>query len=339
MISYIRALGILIKRALCKPFTAILVLLIPLSAILIQLIPQNDMSTTIETGIYIENPDSYTDALTDKLTKEKEGFVFVICESKEELINKVSSGILDCGFALPDGYADTFINGKTKDKLTMYTSPSSMFQYIAMEKLYGCMLEIYAPQMTTQFISENFGEAYDDYITERFEKYLNDNSVFTISVTGNQHFTASKQRLNTFPIYELTGLLIFICSLFGVLNYLRDESRHSYDSLSNEKKHIYCIINIAAEVLPAAIIGYITLMIYNSSINAFKLLLHMLLYMLICILYSLLYRLLFRKYTVYQAVLPIIITLALLLTPTFINVTEYIPALKYLSMLFAPYFF
>lgn len=339
MISYIRALGILIKRALCKPFTAILVLLIPLSAILIHLIPLNDMSTTIETGIYIENPDSYADALTDKLTKEKEGFVFVICDSKTELINNVSSGIFDCGFVLSDGYADAFIDGKAKDKLTMYTSPSSMFQYISMEKLYGCMLEIYAPQMTTQFISENYSKAYDDYITEQFEKYMNDNSVFTIKVTGNYHFTASKQKLNTFPIYELTGLLIFICSLFGVLNYLRDESRHSYDSLSNGKKHIYCIINIAAEVLPAAIIGYITLMIYDSSTNAFRLLLHMLLYMLICILYSLLYRLLFRKYTVYQAVLPIIITLALLLTPTFINVTQYIPALKYLSLLFAPYFF
>lgn len=339
MISYIRALGILIKRALCKPFTAMLMLLIPLLAILNHFIPQKDMSTTIETGVYIENADNCTNTLINKLSTEKECFIFVICESKNELTDKVSSGTFDCGFVLPDGYTDSFINGNTDNKLTMYTSPSSMFQYIALEKLYGCMLEIYAPLMMNQYISGDFGDSYDDYLKKQFEKYLNDNSVFTISVTGNHRFSTSKQKLNTFPVYELIGLLIFICSLFGVLNYMKDESSHSYDGLSRGKKLIYCTINIAAEVIPAAIIGYITLIIYDSSMNTFKLMLHMLLYMVICILYSLIYRLLFRKYTVYQAVLPIVITLSLLLTPTLINITEYIPGLQYLSMLFAPYFF
>ncbi len=339
MITYIRALGIFIKRALCKPFTAILMLFIPLSAILVHLIPQKDMSTTIEIGIYIENPDGYAYALTNKLAKETGGFVFVICDSQEELIHHVSSGKFDCGFILPDGYTETFVNVKTENKLKMYTSPSSMFQYIALEKLYGNMLEIYAPLMTNQYISANFGESYDDYINEQFDKYMNNNAVFTINVTGNHRFTTAKQKLNTFPAYELIGLLIFICSLLGVLNYMKDESCHSYDRLSSGNKLIYCIINIAAGVIPAALISSVTLIIYDSSINAPKLLLHMLAYMVICILYSLIYRLIFKKYAVYQAVLPIIITLALLLTPTFINITEYVPALKYLSMLFAPYFF
>lgn len=336
MASYIRAFAIFIKRALCKPFAVILILLIPLSAVLVNFIPQKDMSTTIKAGIYIEKADSYTNDLTYMLTEKEAGFVFVICENRKELTDKISAGQFDCGFVLPDGYGNSFVNHNTDNKLIMYTSPSSMFQHIAMEKLYGCMLEIYAPQLINSFISENYGGSYDNYIDELFEKYMNDNSVFTIKVTGNQNFSASKQELNTFPVYELAGLLMFACALLGVLNYMKDESCHSYDGLPKEKRFIYCIINIAADLVPAAITCYITLIIYNSSADAVKLLLRLILYMGICILYSIIYRLVFRKYAVYQAALPIIIALALLLTPTFTDITEYIPALKYISVLFAP---
>ncbi|MGN0394591.1 MAG: hypothetical protein ACI4EF_04455 [Coprococcus sp.] len=339
MFSYIRALKIFIKRALCKPFTIILMLLIPLSAILFRILPEKEMTSTVETGIYIETADQYTEALTDILEEEQDGFIFVICDSKDELTDKVASGIFDCGFILPEDYTEIFINGNTSSKIAMYTSPASMFQYVSMEKLYSSMLKIYAPVMTSRFIESAYGDSYESYIKEHFNEYINNNSVFTINVTGSYKLSDSKQKLNSFPVYEVSGLLIFICGLFGVLQFLRDENKHAYDRLPAGKRFIYCGINIAANIIPAATISYITLIIYGYSANAFKLFIHISIYLFICLLYSLVYRLIFRKYVVYQAALPFIIALSLLLTPTFIDIAEYIPALKMLSMLFAPYFF
>ncbi len=339
MFLYIRAIGIFIKRTLCRPFTILLLLLIPASAVVLRLLPDKEMSVSIKTGILIEQPDSYTDALINILGEEKNEFVFVLCDSKEEITDKVATGVLDCGFIIPNGVYDIFADNDTEKKITMYVSPASTFQYVSLEKLYGSLLKVYAPVMTNDYITDTYDTSYEEYVKKHFEEYMENDSVFSITASGSNKLSPSRQKFNSFPVYEFSGLIIFICGLLGILQFMKDEKNHAYDRLSMKKRYLYCGLNIAAGLIPAAIISSITLIIYGYSVNIFRLLGHILLYTIICLLYSLLYRCIFRTYVVYQAALPVIITLALLLTPIFIDFTEYVPALKLVSVLFAPYFF
>lgn len=340
---YLRAFILLSKRALCKPFAIMCLCAMPIISIIFNLIPDKALSTNIKIGIFFEEPGIYDELIMSELSGMEEGLSFVLCDNADYLIDNVTNKTFDCGFIMPNNYSDIFIRSNTTDKISIYTSSSSSFSAIAKEKLYANLLKVCAPLVIMDYMeqSEYFdGLDYSDKAIEQYyERYLNDEYVFTIKTSGNNRNHTAYSSLNTFPVYELIGLLIFVCSLLGVLNYYRDEAHHAFDSISRNKRLVFCIINIAAGAIPSAIIGYISLIIYDSTLNPIRLLIHILLYSIICIIYGLIYKIITRKPSVYQAALPVIIVASLLFTPSLIDITDHIGRLKYVSMLFAPYFF
>jgi uncharacterized membrane protein len=119
---------------------------------------------------------------------------------------------------------------------------------------------------------------------------------------------------DTFPFQEFTGLIIYITALLGLLNYMKDNQNNVYGRLSKRKRLSFCIMNIMADITPAAILGFVALAVYNKGASLFLMMLQMIFYIFICLILCIIFRFIFRSYKIYCGVLPLLIVCALLLS-------------------------
>ena len=118
---------------------------------------------------------------------------------------------------------------------------------------------------------------------------------------------------NNFPVGILVYITLFVCSLLGLQNYLRDLDCGAYSILSSRKKAGFCVKNIAAGIIPAAIISFISLIIYSGTNGCLNVLLHIAAVSVIS-LAALIFRVIFRRYKIFTIALPFIIICTLLLS-------------------------
>lgn len=345
MNTFFRQFFIFLKRTLCKPIYCILLLLIPAIAIGVKALPQKAVSTNIKTGIYTYDQDEYTSQIVKQLTANETGFIFVACTSEQELMELVASGELDCGYVLPADFSEAFVADINNSHMNVYTSPATLFVTISNEIVFHQLLQVYAVPIVTNYFSSvsEFQDAlpidYATYIPDIYEDYMTNNSVFTIVTNSTGDYQNDTEQISMFPLYKFVGLLIFIAALFGLMNALKDEDQNIYLRLNKRNRLKFYILNIISNLLPAACIGYLTLLIYGTDKSPAALALHMLVYIIICLLFTLLYRIIFRTYRFYIAALPILLACTLVLSPIFIDLTGFLPVLKFISKLFAPTYF
>lgn len=320
---FLRQLYILIKRILHKPVMDIIILIIPAIICIVNFLPEYQQSTEIKSGIYIESPDSYTNQLSSILQNDSTGFTFRSFDGEQELKDAVASNEIDSGYVFPSGLSNGIISGSSDGMITVYTSPSSAFMEVSSEAVYAALLKIYAPDMTTHMLKGTyFPEGADisapdtkEYISSHYSKYIDNNSIFSIntSLSGEFESTDSIQPRN-FPVDILVYITIFICSLMGLQCYMKDMEDGVYAALSKTGRLSFCTKNIAAGIIPAAIIDIISLTIYmGSNITVYDLA-GVLIVSAISFVICILLKYVFRNYKIITISMPFIIICMLLLS-------------------------
>lgn len=327
--NYIRQTMLLIKRILCRPAMLVVLMLIPVSLIILSLLPDRTRNTEIVSGIYIQTPDSYTDAFSDYLLSTSTGFVFHIYGSENAMKDAVASGDIDAGYLLPDDISSRIISGDNRDCITVFTTPATSFQAVTAESVYAALLRAYAPAMSVHMLESRYlpggqtvdTEDIDSYIDVHFNSYIDEKDIFTIQSSladsdSNAVSRTDSQDIspNNLPVETLIYMTIFICALLGLQNYLKDLDDGVYSILSPYARASFCTKNIAAGIIPAAILNYISLLIYSGFSEP--------LYYLLCVagvtlsslLLCLVFRLIFRHLRAYSTALPFIIICTLLLS-------------------------
>ncbi len=154
-----------------------------------------------------------------------------------------------------------------------------------------------------------------EYISDRFKGYIENEDIFTIESGLTGKYTASTDIApNNFPVGILVYITLFVCSLLGLHNYLRDLDCGAYSILSSRKKAGFCVKNIAAGIIPAAIISFISLIIYSGTNGCLNVLLHIAAVSVISLAVALIFRVIFRRYKIFTIALPFIIICTLLLS-------------------------
>lgn len=325
----IRQTMLLIKRILCRPAMLVVLMLIPASLIILSLLPARTRDTEIVSGIYIQAHDSYTDVFSDYLLNTSTGFVFRIYESENAMKDAVASGDIDAGYMLPDGISSRIISGDSRGCVTVFTTPATSFQAVTAESVYAALLRAYAPAMSVHMLESRYlsgSQTVDtgdinSYIDEHFNSYIDDQDIFTIqssladsdsnAVSGTDSQDISP---NNLPVEALIYMTIFICALLGLQNYLKDLDDGVYSILSPYARASFCAKNIAAGIIPAAIVNYISLLIYSGCSRPLYYLLCIAGVVLVCLILCLLFRLIFRHLRAYSTALPFIIICTLLLS-------------------------
>ena len=151
------------------------------------------------------------------------------------------------------------------------------------------------------------------FIRERFNGYIENDDIFSISGGLSGKYTSPDKIVpNNFPAELLIYMTIFICALLGTQNYLKDLDNGVYSSLPGYRKLSFCTKNIAAGIIPAAIMSFISLIKYMSYASILYITVHIAVVSVISLASSMLTGMILRRYKVFTIAMPFVIICTLL---------------------------
>lgn len=296
-----------LKRIFTKKlYISILVLLLAFTA-LYKCLPDKEKSADIKVGIYIEDSSVHAEKLKKELANISSVYTFYIADSEGELTDNIKSGHSECGFVIPDGFFDSYIEGNAgANNVILYTVPGTTLSETISETLFSQIYKICAGDILHYAI--NLSEP-NPALDELFISYAEGDEIFHISDNIKGTYTAQAESFAIdIPIYELSLILIIFAGLLGLLTFMTDSERNIFIALSDKDKILILASGILAAVLPVYFLSIVTCAItygIKAKLAALSLC------MLAVFFASVLLNPVIRKSTVLTKVLPVIMLCAI----------------------------
>lgn len=337
-----------IKRCFKKLSFILLLLAIPVLCLLLKNTAKSG-SSSITAGIFIEQESPLALQISNNLTGRYDSVKFELCGDKETLINRVTNGTYECGYVFSEDFDEKLLNKKTKKIVEVYISPKTLTSALTNEYVFSELFVEYAfrelvdyIEMDTVFknkdlsdISNTLRPIYDDYVNgdETFSfRYINPKE-------GSVEDTALFSSYLLLSVKGVIALLIMFAAFIGTLNLYKDNKAGVFYAFKGINKTFAKMSEIFSVTLSAALSGLVTIYACNLSDGFVTEVLRMFVYALICTVYCyVLYKLIPNQY-VFSAFIPILILGSIIFCPIFIDVSEILPFVKYISWLFLPKYY
>lgn len=308
--QFINRFTIFTKRILIKKIYLIMLLsLIILTGIYV-ILPAKKQSTDIKVGIYCEDNQLYYEQTLTLLAEKNSIYTFYTVSSEEALINDVNSQKAECGYYIPEGFFEAYINGNAQETpITQYISPASILSSAVNETFYSVIMQVCSPEILTY--SVNIPE-YNEELTSNLDVYMNSDEIFTIAdvADGTLNHKTYEYKLDI-PIYELSLILILTSGLMGLLLYYEDKEKGLYTPLSKKSKFGIKLISIITAIIPILIVGCIASSIVAGSLEVFA---SLGIYALIIFGFSILLSTIVRKSKQLTTIIPLILLISVIVS-------------------------
>lgn len=301
---------VFLKRIFSHRLYIVMLAISPALTLIYCLLPQQNRSADIRAALYTEVHDAYTDALFSELTDGNSLYDFYITSDEDALLRDVKSGYAECGYIIPAGFFENYINGSSEHaQITQYVTPSATLGATINETIFSCIFELCANDIL--LLGAELHD-YDAELTERLNGYMNSDTIFRIEDSVQGEFSFDTLIYNVkLPVYELCVIFILFACLLGLLLYQQDSEKNMYVSLNTPSKAAVKCICILADVLPMLLVGLICIIIMQSGVTQ---LLHLTLYAAICYIGTLCLGLIIKKSTLLLKVLPLIMLAAIMIS-------------------------
>lgn len=337
-----------IKRCFKKISFMLLLLAIPVLCMILKNSTDTDDST-IRAGLYIEENSEIAQEISKNLTKDYTSVVFEICPDLNTLKKKVASKTYECGYVFTDGFQEKINNCETKEIMKVYVSPSTISSALTNEYVFAEIFKIYAIRELMDYIEndESFKNKdisdLEETVIPIYENYLAGDSTFTFEyINPNDSNMDNTSLFNSYVLMSVKGviaLLIMFASFMGTLNLYKDNKIGIFYAFNGITKTFAKMSEIFSVTILAAISGLITIYLCGLSDGLFTEIYRLIAYSLICTLYCyLIYKLVPNQY-IFTSLIPILILGSIIFCPIFIDFSEIIPFVKYMSWMFAPKYY
>lgn len=296
------------KRILSKKMYLCLLLLIIAITAIYQFLPARNTSADIKVAMYSEDTSGHYEELVEQLEDLNSIYSFYTVDSEEELTKDVGSGYAQCGYAIPEGFFQSYVEGSAwENPMKLYITPSSTFYSVINETVFSSILSVCAQDLLLYSVST---PSFNRELAEGLEYYRNSQDVFTIADTTSGEFTFENMVYHIkLPIMEIVSVLILFSALLGLLLHLHDRERKIYVALPDRELSQVKAISIFTALVPITIIGMLSM-----AISYEKLLypIFVLIVSAICYLLVILLSLIIKKSSHLEKLLPLIMLAALI---------------------------
>lgn len=296
------------KRILThKLYVAMLVLIIVLTAVY-TFLPQTSRSADIKVVLYSEENSELTEELLASLEDIHSLYTFYTVDDIDALLRDVKSGYAECGYMIPSGFFNDYINGHQEtNQIIQYTTPATSLGATINETLFSCIFKLCAGDILT--LGVNIDD-YDTELTERLSNYLNGDEIFRMESTtsGAFSFDMFVYKINL-PVYEMCLVFLLFAGMLGLLLYQQDSECSIYVALSSSDRMGIRCISIFTAMFPILIISLLSSFIIGLPISQ---ILHLMLYSILFYVGVLLLGIIIRKSTQLTKVLPLIILISII---------------------------
>lgn len=337
-----------IKRCFRKLSFIILLLSIPVLCLLLSNTAR-DNSSSITAGLYLEAESPLALQIADNLVSKYDSVKFELCPSKKALIKRVTNGTYESGYVFSADFDEKLLNKETKKIVEVYTSPSTLTAALTNEYVFSELFTEYAFSELADYIkndtvfedkdlsglSSTIRPIYDDYLngTETFSfKYIQPEE-------GDIDETTLFHSYLLLSVKGIVALCVMFAAFIGTMNLYKDNKAGVFYAFKGAYKIFAGMTEIFSVTVLTALSGLITILVCGLSDGFFLEILRFLIYIILCTIYCyVLYKLIPNQY-IFTAFIPILVLGSIIFCPIFIDVSEILPFMKYISWLFPPKYY
>lgn len=340
---------LLVKRQLKNIFFLFILVLIPVMAFISARIDGFQESEEIRVALYARDEDELAADTIRDLQEDTDCYTFYLCASEEELMQAVHSGEAECGYIFAENISERVAKEKYKNNIIQVKKSGSLLADSVNETVFSAFFQYFTREMMLNYIKGNNKFSRMDpegyiQLDGTYDYYLNGNGTFRVEfkMLGDGKDFSETETIETqemtFPLRNIMAVLIMMGTALGVLSWLTDRekgvfapmkydfvkvSRPLYAAIPTTLLGICALCSMAAKNLTApgkelaVMAGYVVLLTGAGVLATY----------------------LIRKSTWVISALPVLMIGSLILCPVFIDLSVYIPALKYAQKLFLPYYY
>jgi len=337
------------KRILKNIPFLLLLLLFPLCLFLLSRSFDKTEDSRIAVGLCLTTEDTLAQTVCEKLVKAEDSlFSFSMVSSEEDLIKKVQSNQLECGYLFQKELEEELNRSHLKNLITVYVSENTTCTGILNELVYANLFEEYSLSLLQDSLFEaghlpfTEQEAVEfalppvtkEDVEKHYRSQLTNNSTFRFDiqfVSGTDTFSSDQTGIAsaTTPILRgLASLFLLLCGFLALLTSYQDEKNGLYAKLYGAKRMFYPRIAQITYLLPAGVSCLLGLALSGAVTDWGRELVALLCYLAPLLLFYTILGTLIRNHTMLCATFPMVLLCTLVFTPVIADLTAFFPWLK-----------
>lgn len=283
------------------------------------------------------NGSARAEVICEKLAASSEVFEFIRLDSEDEMKEKVKRAELECGFSFAENFDILFEQENIREAIVYYCSQTTTKGSVLKESVYAAFLEEYSRVILSRTENELYGE-HDadrmDRIMNRFEDYVNSEDVFGIVTCEYEtDHTPKSITSKVYPLQGSIGIMVFLIVFLSGLKRWEDGFAYPCALTKGEAKRFYMTGALAFGTFPA-LLGLAIVWMSPDSRGFLTELFRMLCLLVYSVLWCRMMQAFFKNYMAQLASVPIFVLANVLICPAFFDIVTYVPAIKYVRILF-----
>jgi hypothetical protein len=312
-------------------------------------VPSSEKTLYLPVAILSEDTDPNMQKTVEDLCHANAIFHFYTVDSRETMYEDISSGKANAGYVIPAGFTSNAITSDTPTPIEVYTTQASMLPSLSRDEFFSHFYRHFALQIAKSRVQESPVYATDtlqksmpavlEELGRIYEEFQSGTEIFRVEdSSGGVYNDLTREEKVDIPVRKLAGLFILTAGLIGIATYLKDSEERLYLRLRGSERYVMRLLHIVSCILPMSVITWPVLWITEGG-NGLVILGEVTLYSLVCVVYALLFSVILRSSAVYQKVLPILLTMAIILGGVLFDISSFDRAFKIVAMCLPTYYF
>lgn len=344
-------LMLFVKRLCKKPSFLIILLLMPVLVLGLRLVLQED-DETIYVALFNESSDEKIDLVIADLVSSEGSMCYYEADNEEDLRADVLTQYAECGFVFREGVWQALVNEEESGLITLYQNSKTTMADLIKEKIFANIYSYLSYDLMLEYIGEQepedglTNEERERYLEERYQLYVNEGGVFTISYTDGDntivkdvHEVAADNSFLMKPVKGALSLFMLMASLAGAVFWAIDEKDGVYKTLGYSERPYVNMTVILLPGLLAGLVALISVWLGGISKGVFVEVGRTLAYVILLTGFSNLIRSLTSNATLICSILPMLTVASLICCNIIINAAAMVEGIKIVRFLLPPNYY
>lgn len=277
------------------------------------------------------------DKVIDNLGQKESVFEFIGYESRDELVADVKSGQIECAFVFDEKFDRNFAGGRLKKSVEYLCSPDTTKGEVVCETVYTAIFKEYSEVILQDGDYKLYGDEPDEGRDERIEMLYEKNKQF---YEGDSLFSTNFVRVKTATMEEekktdiLRGMAAFMVFLFMYLSYgKRWSGNDNYRLVLNAKNRLTYDITGGLAVGFVLVFACLIILAGMGKLDGAMDVVNMIAMAIYSAIWISIVCAFMKTKEAFYANMIAISLFFVILSPIFVDLADYLPAIKYIRIL------
>ncbi|NBJ02870.1 hypothetical protein D3Z62_22900 [Lachnospiraceae bacterium] len=276
--------------------------------------------------------DEYADSVLESLRSGDSIFEFVEYPEEEDMRRDMVSGRIECGFLFPEDFQERIWEDRLKNSVTYICTPFSAKGLVAQETFYAAFFEGYSKKILIGSEEEMYGrssEKLTEALLEKRDDYLYDREMFCMDIieTAQPRGEAGASG-EVRPVQGMTGLFLFAILWMAQGRKFDGNGNGALSALDWRRRRRFRYLGCLAEATVPAAAGILLILSAPGHRGIGAEISSMVLFVLVCSFWVPTVGSLFHNSTSFAGWTLTILLVQMAVCPAFVDLAEYVPALK-----------